>query len=384
MSDGSSSSILNGDDTYNSSSDTVIVVPCYNETERLDADAFVEFVLRNVGTKFLFVDDGSTDSTLAVLATLQARAPNVIDVLTLPKNKGKAEAVRQGMLHGLRGGASYVGYLDADLAAPLSAIVELKRVVEVLPEIEVVFGVRQRGLGRKIQRDLHRRIVSGVCAKLARVATGLHLSDTQCGSKLFKSTKALRTALSRPFDAGWLFDVELVLRLIGSDRKVRSKFYELPLMQWREIEASKIGPRDVYQSGLTMVNLIASQWKIRRQYRRFADEFEFSGRKKVTISGLFGLRDVQNLRTRVLEEAEFTQIDLSSVSEIGPSVFTALIGLCDQIKLKNKMPIILLPNCDKICQAASRSGLTALYDCRRTPEHIEAEMSHQVKMRNAS
>ena len=41
---------------------TLIVVPCYNEAERLSAEAFVDYVDQTDGVSFLFVDDGSKDA----------------------------------------------------------------------------------------------------------------------------------------------------------------------------------------------------------------------------------------------------------------------------------------------------------------------------------
>ena len=55
--------------------DVVVVVPCYNEAERLDGAAFQDFVRAHEGARLLFVDDGSRDGTAALLAELCAAAP---------------------------------------------------------------------------------------------------------------------------------------------------------------------------------------------------------------------------------------------------------------------------------------------------------------------
>lgn len=344
---------------------TIIVVPCYNEADRLDTHAFVDFALENVGIQFLFVDDGSTDGTLAVLANMQLRAPRVIDVLSMPKNAGKAEAVRTGLIYAAQHSAGYIGYFDADLASPLEAIVDMQRVFKNLPETEVVFGSRQKGLGRRINRDPIRQLISGICASLARLATGLPLKDTQCGAKLFRVTTPLKTALSEPFQAGWLFDVELALRLTGSRHRIKHNFFELPLMKWREVEGSKVKSGDVFKSGLIMLRLIMKRWAIRHEFRRRADQTSLTVLPKVKLQSSFGLQDLAYLREHSQGLGTQVQIDLSSVVDFGPSVFSALIGICDEIKRRNQVPCIMLPNDDEVCQAARRAGLIALYDCRR-------------------
>jgi glycosyltransferase involved in cell wall biosynthesis len=101
-----------------------ITVPCYNEADRFRSDAFIEFVREYPDVMFIFVDDGSTDDTARLLNSLAKNGDTQIRLISFEKNHGKAEAVRQGMLRALAGGARYVGYWDADLATPLSAIFE--------------------------------------------------------------------------------------------------------------------------------------------------------------------------------------------------------------------------------------------------------------------
>ena len=80
------------------SGETILVVPCYNEAERLDRAAFRAFVTEKSGVRFLFVNDGSTDDTAAVLKELGESLPETFLVHEQPQNLGKAEAVRVGML----------------------------------------------------------------------------------------------------------------------------------------------------------------------------------------------------------------------------------------------------------------------------------------------
>ena len=73
-----------------------LVIPCKDEALRLDQGAFLHAAEAMAGLAFLFVDDGSTDSTASVLAHLVKASP-AVDALYLPKNVGKAEAVRAGV-----------------------------------------------------------------------------------------------------------------------------------------------------------------------------------------------------------------------------------------------------------------------------------------------
>lgn len=235
----------------------MIIVPCYNEANRLDADAFMASLDALPGVRFLFVDDGSTDKTLIHLKALKRRAPGRISILALAQNGGKAEAVRQGMLAATDCGAPFVGFWDADLATPLHAIFDMLRVGERFGDVDVIFGSRRRMIGHRIHRNISRRIVSRICNLMARMALGMPIGDTQCGAKLLRNTETLQMALARPFSAGWLFDVELFARIAVRTERRDAAFYEMPLSEWQEIPGSNVSARVVLRAGFQMLRLIA-------------------------------------------------------------------------------------------------------------------------------
>ena len=238
-------------------SQVTLIVPCYNEEQRLDVEAFKS----SRDAHFRFVNDGSTDGTQRVLQSLAAADPSRFRVLSLEKNSGKAEAVRRGMLEELRGPANYVGFWDADLATPLS---ELPRFIEILDErsdIDIVIGARVRLLGREISRNAGRHYFGRAGATLISSSLGLAVYDTQCGAKVFRANDGMREIFATPFISRWLFDVEIIARLvqrIGRDAAAR-RMYELPLMVWHDVHGSKIKSRD-YLRGLRDL------WKIHRAY----------------------------------------------------------------------------------------------------------------------
>lgn len=236
---------------------TAVVVPCYNEAERLDIGAFATYLEQSPNTTLLFVNDGSKDATLDRLFMLRDIAPDQVVVIDLSRNSGKAEAVRQGLIAATDTGAAFVGYWDADLATPLDAIDDFSRVLTKFAETQVVYGARRTLLGHRIERTLGRRIVSRICATLARQAVRLPIGDTQCGAKMMRNTPLLRNAISSPFTAGWLFDVELFTRLSTQMTDRRFAFYEQPLAEWTEIAGSKVSPQAIVKSGFRMLQLIA-------------------------------------------------------------------------------------------------------------------------------
>ncbi len=60
----------------------------------------IAFLQQHPQLMLLFVDDGSRDQTLRVLQTISdGVGTDQVQILALPQNGGKAEAIRQGMLH---------------------------------------------------------------------------------------------------------------------------------------------------------------------------------------------------------------------------------------------------------------------------------------------
>ena len=186
-----------------------IVVPCFNEASRLQADAFRTFCARTPGVDFLFVNDGSTDATLERLRELERALPGRVAVLDLARNSGKAEAVRLGMLAALKAGAAAAGYWDADLATPLEEIPRFQAVLAERPQVDLVMGARVQLLGRTVRRSAMRHYLGRVFATAVSQVLRLAVYDTQCGAKLLRNRPELAPVFDEPFCVNWTFDVEL-------------------------------------------------------------------------------------------------------------------------------------------------------------------------------
>lgn len=241
-------------------SGVAIVVPCYDEAERLDVAALVGLAHAVEGV-IIAVDDGSRDRTGELLAAAAAEHGDTVRVLTLSDNGGKGEAVRAGMRAGLDDGVELIGYYDADMATPPEEMARLVGELRAHPERSVVLGSRVGLLGHEIQRSLWRHYLGRVFATLSSAALRLPVYDTQCGAKMFRDAPALRAALSDPFASRWSFDVELLGRLVAFGADPRS-MVEVPLRSWRDVGGSKLGPAAALTASLEMAQLA---WRVRRQ-----------------------------------------------------------------------------------------------------------------------
>ncbi len=241
-------------------SPTIIVVPCFNEELRLPVESFRRFIALHPEVRFLMVNDGSQDQTLQVLKWLKTIAPENFLILHLPVNQGKAEAVRQGCRAAFELDPEYVGYWDADLAAPLEAVPQYLEILERRPDIDLVIGSRLPLLGHTVERGLIRYCLGRLFAWSAAAVLGLRIYDTQCGHKLFRNSPKLRQVFASTFHARWIFDVELFARWIGRRNKAclqqaQGSIYELPLESWHDVAGSKLKPFDFFRAFFELANI---------------------------------------------------------------------------------------------------------------------------------
>lgn len=213
----------------------VLVVPCYNEEKRLESDKFLNFK----NAKILFVNDGSTDQTRALLDRLAAQSKH-LTVLHLNQNVGKAEAVRLGMMKAFvdRGSdTEWIGFWDADLATPLEEaaffVDYLKLSEKNSNSVSGIFGSRLKRFGSKIVRNPKRHYLSRVFTTVVSIVLDIKCYDSQCGAKLFKAD-VVPQLFDSQFMTKWIFDLEIILR----GRHL--KFIECPVRQWIDVPGSKV------------------------------------------------------------------------------------------------------------------------------------------------
>lgn len=230
-----------------------LIIPCYNEKDRLDLNQFNKFT-QNIS--FVFVNDGSTDGTGEYV---NSALPNGSYYLNLQCNKGKAEAVRQGMLYvktlPIINEIKWVGYWDADLAAPLEESFHFLIYSTLFTNVYGIWGSRIKKLGSKIERSFLRHVLGRLFSFIIKFVLKIEVHDSQCGAKIFH-VSLIDQLFLEPFISKWIFDVEILLR---------SKNYpmvECPLLSWSDIKGSKM--KIIKES----IRITSDIYKIRKKYLR--------------------------------------------------------------------------------------------------------------------
>lgn len=233
-----------------------VVIPCYNEAERLSGKDFLDFSFENLGYNLCFVNDGSTDNTLEVLREIQKGNEDHITVYDCAKNGGKAEAVRQGMLHMAKDPQyNYIGFLDADLSTDFRDFDDLVKTLGN-SDYKIVNGSRMARMGADIEKESARAIISKTINLMIRTILRMPFNDTQCGAKVMDKD-IVKVAFEKPFLTKWLFDVEMFKRISNhyGRKKALEIICEQPLKRWVHADGSKLSFKDSAKIGIQLLQI---------------------------------------------------------------------------------------------------------------------------------
>ena len=216
------------------SPDVSIVIPCYNEEERLPRTIEqIEryFAGKPISYELILVDDGSTDGTRLVQNRAAERNPSV-RLEALPRNRGKGRALAEGVA--VATGAEIL-VTDADLSTPIEELEKLRTALH--GGAGVAIGSRAlRGSRVVVSQPAYRVLMGKVFNLLVQAVLLPGIWDTQCGFKLFRADVAHEVFAGLTTD-GFGYDPEVLYR--AKKRGVR--IAEVPVV-WRNSTPTKVMP----------------------------------------------------------------------------------------------------------------------------------------------
>lgn len=154
------------------------IIPVFNEQEsasQLTSEIVQAVEQLNKSYEIIFVDDGSTDATLATLKKIHIQHPNV-KVIVLRRNFGKAAALSAGF--NLAQG-EIVFTMDGDLQD------DPRHIPEFISKLEQGYDLVS-GWKQKRRDTLTKTLPSLLFNFITSVFTGIKLHDFNCGFKCYK------------------------------------------------------------------------------------------------------------------------------------------------------------------------------------------------------
>jgi glycosyltransferase involved in cell wall biosynthesis len=159
--------------------DISVVIPLYNEAESLpELYEWIRGVMDGNGFSYeiVFVSDGSTDASWAIIEALSRRAPEVKGI-KFRRNYGKSPALQCGFQ---RAQGDVIITMDADLQDSPDEIPELYRMIRE-EGYDLVSGWKKKRYDNRLTKNLPSRLFNAT----ARKFSGVQLHDFNCGLKSY-------------------------------------------------------------------------------------------------------------------------------------------------------------------------------------------------------
>ena len=161
--------------------DISVVVPLLNEADSLpELEAWIRRVMEEhqFSYEIVFVDDGSSDNSWAIIQGLAQTNPNV-KALRFRRNYGKSPALNEGfkIVQG-----DVVITMDADLQDSPDEIPELYKMIKE-DGYDLVSGWKKKRYDNVATKNLPSKLYNAT----ARRVTGIKLHDMNCGLKAYRN-----------------------------------------------------------------------------------------------------------------------------------------------------------------------------------------------------
>jgi dolichyl-phosphate beta-glucosyltransferase len=265
---GCTETVLAGDKSSGSDDLLSLIIPAYNEEERLPImlnetldylvknresltqlfDAVIDNMQRRnksvIKYEIIVVDDGSSDNTCDVVRKYAATltSGDTVKLITMHQNVGKGGAVKTGMLRSL---GQLCLMIDADGATDISDglpkllkemyILNKNRNNRSLPPTLAVFGSRAHLENESTAtRSKVRTFLMHAFHFFVKALCSSRIKDTQCGFKLFTRSAAV-SLFTNLHLRRWAFDTELVIIA----EKLNISVSEVGVI-WHEVDGSKL------------------------------------------------------------------------------------------------------------------------------------------------
>ena len=189
-------------------SDSIVIIPTYNEKENVEAIIRAVFALDH-GFDILIIDDGSPDGTAQIVKNLQAA--EFADRLHLVERKGKlglGTAYIAGFKWALAEGYDYVFEMDADFSHDPK---DLTRLYEACASkgYDVAIGSRYVSGVNVVNWPMGRVLMSYYASKYVRLVTGVPIHDTTAGFKCYRRRVLEAIDLDAIRFKGYAFQIEM-------------------------------------------------------------------------------------------------------------------------------------------------------------------------------
>ena len=175
-------------------SDSIVIIPTYNEKENIENIIRAVFGLEKV-FHILVIDDGSPDGTAAIVKGLQKEFPERLFIVERKGKLGLGTAYIRGFKWAIEHKYDFIFEMDADFSHN--------------PNADVAIGSRYCNGVNVVNWPLGRVLMSYFASVYVRIVTGMKIQDTTAGFKCYRREVLETIDLDRVHFKGYAFQVEM-------------------------------------------------------------------------------------------------------------------------------------------------------------------------------
>ena len=187
-------------------SDSVVIIPTYNEKENIENIINAVFALP-VMFDVLIIDDNSPDGTAAIVERMQKQWDGRLHLLKRSGKLGLGTAYIMGFKWCLNAGYEFIIEMDADFSHPPKKLLELRQAC--LDGADVAIGSRYVSGVHVVNWPMGRVIMSYYASAYVRIVTGMNVRDTTAGFVCYHRNVLEAIDLDKIRFKGYAFQIEM-------------------------------------------------------------------------------------------------------------------------------------------------------------------------------
>ena len=236
-------------------SDSIVIIPTYNERENIENIIRAVFGLEKT-VHILIIEDGSPDGTAAIVKTLQQEFPDRLFMIERKGKLGLGTAYITGFKWALEHSYEYIFEMDADFSHNPNDLPRLYEACAVQGG-DVAIGSRYVSGVNVVNWPMGRVLMSYFASKYVRIVTGLPIHDTTAGFKCYRRQVLETIDLDHIRFKGYAFQIEMKFTAY----KCGFKIIEVPVIFInRELGTSKMNSSIFGEAVFGVIKLKVNSW----------------------------------------------------------------------------------------------------------------------------
>ena len=236
-------------------SDSIVIIPTYNERENIENIIRAVFGLEKI-FHILIIEDGSPDGTATIVKTLQQEFPDRLFMIERKGKLGLGTAYITGFKWALEHSYEYIFEMDADFSHNPN---DLPRLYDACANQggDVAIGSRYVSGVNVVNWPRGRVLMSYFASKYVRIVTGLPIHDTTAGFKCYRRQVLETIDLDHIRFKGYAFQIEMKFTAY----KCGFKIIEVPVIFInRELGTSKMNSSIFGEAVFGVIKLKVNSW----------------------------------------------------------------------------------------------------------------------------